>query len=267
MKLKESIKDPSLTLLDDDPIIKTYNIYISSYLNDKLYLFQYPIRPSSQPYIEESLNKPLELRIKPKSGIVEIDVPIYTKQYYNKERGIKFSKNLENDFSKNKYSILNFQTLSSKISPCRNYYMVGIIRGDELHLSPVNFTLQLRPSFKHLNNLSTIKETSMAEFQSASNMSTRAIQTSAKSSEYSEALALSTTHILRSIESEPWINLIWIDSSSIMVKKMFQHLYCNNTDNFIQRYYSKKDYLLDISVSQSNHTENDSKRDFPKKNT
>ncbi|KAG5439357.1 hypothetical protein PCK2_000806, partial [Pneumocystis canis] len=150
------------------PVIKTYNIYTTSYLNDYLYLFQYPIRPSIQPYIEESFSKPLELRIKPKSGLVEVDVPIYTKKYYNEERGIKFSRNLENDSTKDNYSMLDFQTLNSKINTCRNYYMVGIIRGDELHLSPVNHTLQLRPSFKHLNNLS-MKEASMIDSQLASN--------------------------------------------------------------------------------------------------
>ncbi|KAG4302232.1 hypothetical protein PCANB_001600 [Pneumocystis canis] len=259
MKSNESIQNPSLVSSEDDPVIKTYNIYTTSYLNDYLYLFQYPIRSSIQPYIEESFSKPLELRIKPKSGFVELDVPICTKKYYNEERGIEFSKNLGNDSTKDKYSMLDFQTLNSKINASRNYYMVGVIRGDELHLSPVNYTLQLRPSFKHLNNLS-IKEASAADFQSTSSKSAKAIQTSAKSSEYSQALSLSTTHILRSIESEPWIKLAWIDSSSIITKEIFQHLYCNNMNSFIQKSNSKESYLADISISKSNHTKNNSKR-------
>ncbi|KTW27117.1 DNA-directed RNA polymerase III subunit C37 [Pneumocystis jirovecii RU7] len=259
MKSNESIKGHSLTLSEDDPVMKTYNIYTTSSLNDYLYLFQYPIRPSIQPYTEESFSKPLELRIKPKSGLVEVDVPIYTQQYYNKERGIEFSKNLENDPTKNKSPILDFQTLNSKISPCRNYYMVGIIRGDELHLSPVNYTLQLRPSFKHLNSLS-VKEVPVTG--SLSNLkSTRAVQTSAKSPEYSQTLTLSTTHILRSIESEPWTKLTWIDSSSTMSKKIFEHLYSNDINVFIQKYDSKENYLKSISIAKSNHVENDTKRE------
>ncbi|KAG4304035.1 hypothetical protein PORY_002558 [Pneumocystis oryctolagi] len=247
MKSNESTKNPLVTLSEDDPVIKTYNIYATSYLNDYLYLFQYPIRPSIQPYVEESFSKPLELRIKPESGLVEIDVPIYTEQYYNEERGAEFARNLENDSTKKKKSILDFQTLSSKISPCRSCYMVGVFRGDELHLSPVNYTLQLRPSFKHLNS-QPVKETSFIDSLSASK-STRAIQTSAKSSECSQTLTLSTTHILRSIESEPWTKLAWVDSSSIMAKKIFQHLYCSNINSFIQRYSSKESYLENISIS------------------
>ncbi|KAG5519254.1 hypothetical protein PMAC_002342 [Pneumocystis sp. 'macacae'] len=260
MKSNKQTTNHSLTLSEDDPVMKTYNIYTTSCLNDYLYLFQYPIRPSIQPYVEESFSKPLELRIKPKSGLIELDVPIYTQRYYNEERGIEFSKNIENGSTKNKSSILDFQTLDSKISPCRNCYMVGIIRGDELHLSPVNYTLQLRPSFKHLNNF-FVKEASVTDSLSNSK-STRAVQTSAKSPEYSQTLALSTTHILRSIESEPWIRLAWIDSSSIMTKKIFEHLYSNDMSVFIQKHDSKKNYLKNISISKHDHIENSTKEEF-----
>lgn len=47
------------------------------------------------PYNEQARNKPLEMRIKQDTGFVEIDVPISTDFYYNRQRAKQWGKALD----------------------------------------------------------------------------------------------------------------------------------------------------------------------------
>lgn len=53
-------------------------------------LLQFPSRDPSQPYSRATNQKPLELRIKPRSGIVEIDIPLSLDQGYDKDKGLLY---------------------------------------------------------------------------------------------------------------------------------------------------------------------------------
>lgn len=51
-------------------------------------MLQYPIRDKSQPYNQRRRECPTEVRIKPESGFMEVDVDINTESYYNKAAGL-----------------------------------------------------------------------------------------------------------------------------------------------------------------------------------
>jgi DNA-directed RNA polymerase III subunit RPC5 len=53
-----------------------------------LYLLQYPNRPHKFPYSEEHDCKPSELRIKPKSGFIEVDVPMNVNASFDKRKSV-----------------------------------------------------------------------------------------------------------------------------------------------------------------------------------
>ena len=55
-------------------------------------LFQFPNRAWNQPYNEANHQKPLELRIKPKCGLVEMDIPINVHANFDKEKGILYGE-------------------------------------------------------------------------------------------------------------------------------------------------------------------------------
>ncbi|SLM39461.1 DNA-directed RNA polymerase III subunit Rpc5 [Lasallia pustulata] len=55
-------------------------------------LFQFPNRGWNQPYNEANHQKPLELRIKPKCGLVEMDIPINVHANFDKEKGILYGE-------------------------------------------------------------------------------------------------------------------------------------------------------------------------------
>lgn len=57
----------------------------------RMLLLQYPNRDQNQIYSKETEQKPFELRIKPKCGVVEIDIPLYTaEKYFDREKGLDF---------------------------------------------------------------------------------------------------------------------------------------------------------------------------------
>ena len=59
---------------ESDPVVKSYDVFLSDQLADKIYLVQYPIRNPDEQYYDE--NAAFEARIKPTEGLLEVDVPI-----------------------------------------------------------------------------------------------------------------------------------------------------------------------------------------------
>lgn len=92
---------------EHDPIVASYTVYITPPLhfvstlptnppNPKLLLLQYPShRPSSKPYNQKTLQKPTSLRIKSETGLLEVDIPIDTRDNYNREKGANYGKALK----------------------------------------------------------------------------------------------------------------------------------------------------------------------------
>jgi DNA-directed RNA polymerase-3 subunit RPC5 len=79
---------------DSDPIKASYDVYIKPHLQDgpKLYILQFPNRASEQDYSAANSSLPSELRLKPKSGLVELDVPVDAWRNYDREKGAKWGE-------------------------------------------------------------------------------------------------------------------------------------------------------------------------------
>lgn len=78
---------------DDDPVIASYDIFITDSQISR-YLLQYPDRQSTQPYNQTNHQKPTELRYKPHTRVVEVDVPVNTRANYDERKGMKFGNAL-----------------------------------------------------------------------------------------------------------------------------------------------------------------------------
>lgn len=72
---------------DDDPVVCSYDIHITDSQAPDLYIFQYPVRSRNKPYTKAENACPLEARLKPKSGLVEVDVPVNVHVNYDEEKG------------------------------------------------------------------------------------------------------------------------------------------------------------------------------------
>lgn len=79
-----------------DPIIASYDVFLTDSEIER-FVFQYPDREldpeKGGPYDERHGQKPLSLRLKPKTGLVEIEVPINTTPgHYDVNKGLKYGE-------------------------------------------------------------------------------------------------------------------------------------------------------------------------------
>ncbi|KMT05799.1 hypothetical protein BVRB_7g166380 [Beta vulgaris subsp. vulgaris] len=138
--------------VDEDIVVAVYDVYFTPCdPSTQLYVIQYPLRQSWRPYGLDQ--RCTEVRMKPKSGEVEVDLSLDTESdNYNPAAANKITK----------------VTLSS---PCRvppvAQYAVGLLSGKKLYVNPIHDAVQLRPSMefldsggsnKKLNPNTTIKE-------------------------------------------------------------------------------------------------------------
>ncbi|MCJ1359197.1 MAG: hypothetical protein MMC33_009197 [Icmadophila ericetorum] len=77
--------------------VSHYKVFVNAAedLEDHLVIMQFPNRGRHQPYSEAVGQKPTAVRLKPKSGLMEIDVPIFTQFNYDINRGETFAEALK----------------------------------------------------------------------------------------------------------------------------------------------------------------------------
>lgn len=151
----------------------------------KYYVLQYPAhRPNSKPYSSARLQRPSSFRIKPSTGIFEVDVPILTSDNYNLPQGQLFGNHLHESHVANPYTghglsggfaqnstapIINLengdrdhdfalrtQTLGGKLATQTErdpVYMLATLNRDSkaIHLRHVDAVVQLRPQLHHID--------------------------------------------------------------------------------------------------------------------
>lgn len=90
---EEAEVEAKLNSLDEGlgKVVAEYDMYINN-PGKRLMLLQYPNRDPGQSYSDRMGQKPLELRIKPKSGLVEVDIPLSVHSHFDKQKSIQFGQ-------------------------------------------------------------------------------------------------------------------------------------------------------------------------------
>ncbi|KAI1611054.1 Sin-like protein conserved region-domain-containing protein [Exophiala viscosa] len=179
---------------EDDPVVASYDVYLTSAPaksskadSSKIYVLQYPShRKKSRPYNVARGQAPTSFRLKPTTGFLEVDVPMFTEGNYNPDMGEKLGKALSRShtlevggshglgggFSSGGPApsrmvdipmhdrppvgdtMLASQTLGGKIvapSARDPIYFLGRFEDNQLNLTRVNGVVQLRPQLHHLD--------------------------------------------------------------------------------------------------------------------
>ena len=79
---------------EEDTVVAEYDVFITPELSEQIYLLQYPNRVREKPYNERTNSKPMEMRIKPKSGFMELDLAIKTNATFDKIKGVTWGEAL-----------------------------------------------------------------------------------------------------------------------------------------------------------------------------
>ncbi|KAI0841852.1 hypothetical protein F5Y06DRAFT_258388 [Hypoxylon sp. FL0890] len=283
---------------DPDPIVASYDVYTNPQLpeNRKLFVLQHPNKQGTvrSPYRQVS-----EVRLKNKSGFIEVDVPMSIGHSdYERDKGLRWGSalvrsmgaknggthglaggfgvgvptrgaaggagrgagNRQNDLEREismldwneavrQDKVLRTQTLgghfaTEKETSCR--WMIGVFKGDQLHLTPATSLVNLRPQLHHLDahteqeRLSRPREAPAAgpasgagaankEGAAAGNGpqggtgAAKAIHMSIKSASSGDAEVTVDTmeRRLRNVQTEQWIKLKYEDENSDKAWNMF----------------------------------------------
>ncbi|KAG9957689.1 hypothetical protein KCU61_g8921, partial [Aureobasidium melanogenum] len=73
---------------DDDPVIAEYNVFITPRQLEQIYLLQYPNRNRSQAYNERNGARPVDFRLKPQAGFMEMDIGMNPSANFNKYQSL-----------------------------------------------------------------------------------------------------------------------------------------------------------------------------------
>ncbi|XP_061223438.1 DNA-directed RNA polymerase III subunit RPC5 isoform X1 [Neopsephotus bourkii] len=139
---------------EDDPVIQEIDVFLARSLLEKLYLFQYPIRPASMTYDDVTH---LSAKIKPKQQKVELEMAIDTlNPNYCRSKGEQIALNVDgtctDETSTYSSKLMDKQTFcSSQAASNVSRYAAAVYKKGELHLTPLHGILQLRPSFTYLD--------------------------------------------------------------------------------------------------------------------
>ncbi|XP_024903037.1 DNA-directed RNA polymerase III subunit RPC5 isoform X4 [Pteropus alecto] len=157
---------PSMANEEDDPVVQEIDVYLAKSLAEKLYLFQYPVRPASMTYDDIPH---LSAKIKPKQQKVELEMAIDTlNPNYCRSKGEQIALNVDgacaDETSTYSSKLMDKQTFcSSQTTSNTSRYAAALYRRapsagpspvpvpGELHLTPLRGILQLRPSFSYLD--------------------------------------------------------------------------------------------------------------------
>ncbi|KAG8797679.1 hypothetical protein FRC16_008642 [Serendipita sp. 398] len=145
----------------DDPIVSVIPIQLSSILDPNLQLHQYPLssRPLEVPPSARDAGKVITARIKPLAERIEVHIPFDTREeVWNQRRGFEYGDARREEDGKKpsgreEHRLEELRLRSEKV-PHRGTYMIGLLRGDRLHLHPISATYKLRPHLGYIDVLS-----------------------------------------------------------------------------------------------------------------
>ncbi|XP_008545381.1 DNA-directed RNA polymerase III subunit RPC5 [Microplitis demolitor] len=231
--------DPNSMDSDNDPVESEFPVLLSTTLADKLFIFQYPIRPASKGYDKTTF---LKTSIKPENQEFRIEVAIdYNSANYDVKKGEDIARNANgptDKFESDQERVFNSHLMdktvlqSSRAVPDCSNYSIGSFHGNELHITPLKSIVQLRPQFNYLeeNDKNKKDEETKKQGNDSDEEEGRSINVSfsRNKSEATKKLQEQSFHhhTVKSSE-EQWIDTQYINSSSTQAQLTRLEMFCS----------------------------------------
>eukprot|EP00742_Colponemidia_sp_Colp-10_P003579 GILJ01003811.1.p1 GENE.GILJ01003811.1~~GILJ01003811.1.p1 ORF type:complete len:258 (+),score=48.46 GILJ01003811.1:38-811(+) len=217
-------REVTMTPVDDgDEIVRELDVYVSSNLIEQLYLLQFPLRPLYRPYGDQGALS--EVRLRPVQQRLEMDYQINAMKATHDEDTAEYKTSK--------------QTLKSTLVPPRTNYAVAVLRGDTLHLSAIDSTVQLKPSFGYIDSEveklkmmeQKLEEHGIAEEEKPEEPEElpQPLQVQYKKKETErQAAARNRSHayLKKKEDEEPWVKMKCLPAESAESQEMFEKLFC-----------------------------------------
>ncbi|KAF3704243.1 DNA-directed RNA polymerase III subunit RPC5 [Channa argus] len=227
---------------DDDPIIKEIDVYLAKSLGDKLYLFQYPVRPSTMTYDDVDH---LAAKIKPKQQKVELEMLLNTMSpNYCRSKGEQIALNVDgttydetNTYSAKMMDKQTFSSIQSTTNTSR--YAAAVFRKGELHITPLTGILQMRPSFSYLDKADNKTREREAANEGGDSSQDEAeedakaitVRFARPESEQARQRRIQSYEFLQKKQAEePWVHLNYYGVKDSRSEHERQYLFCQSMD-------------------------------------
>ncbi|CAA7042484.1 unnamed protein product [Microthlaspi erraticum] len=201
---------------EEDVVVREIDVYFNPSIdaNTKLYVLQYPLRPSWRPY--EMDERCEEVRVNPSTSQVEIDMSMDVN-----------SSNYDSEFGSKLHMTKQTLTTTWKQPPTLDY-AIGVLSGDKLHLNPVHAVAQLRPSMDYLSTKKK-QEEAIEESAGTSKKKNKAAQASADQKPVDEEKWVSLKyHGLQSEFSSKYLMGMMANENSSIDFNMSPEVYINS---------------------------------------
>uniref|UniRef100_A0A8C2CHW7 DNA-directed RNA polymerase III subunit RPC5 C-terminal domain-containing protein n=1 Tax=Cyprinus carpio TaxID=7962 RepID=A0A8C2CHW7_CYPCA len=222
---------------DDDPIIQEVDSLLK-----KPFPLQYPVRPASMSYDNVTH---LAARIKPKQQKVELEVAMDTMSpNYCRSKGEQIALNVDGTSSEDPsvYStkMMDKQAFSSiQATTNTSRYAAAVFHKGELHLTPLQGILQMRPSFTYLDKADTKHREREAANEAGDSSQDEAeddvkqvtVRFSRPESEQARQRRIQSYEFLQKKQAEePWVHLHYHGVKDGRSEHERQYLYCQAMD-------------------------------------
>lgn len=144
---------------EEDSIEREIPVYLSKQLSDHLYIYQYPLRQSNLKY-DTAVIKSCAIKPQHKEVKLEMSLNINSMNFdMNKAEEIAINTDGAAGFNREKDEEAIFENeimdkqsfISTKAVDDCSKYAVGIVHGNEIHITPLKGIIQLRPHFPYLD--------------------------------------------------------------------------------------------------------------------
>ncbi|XP_039630518.1 DNA-directed RNA polymerase III subunit RPC5 [Polypterus senegalus] len=232
----------SMASEDDDPVVQEIDVYLAKSLAEKLYLFQYPVRPSMMTYDDVTH---LSAKIKPKQQKVEIEMAMDTMNpNYCRSKGEQIALNVDGTGMEegNTYStkLMDKQVFSSiQATTSTSRYAAAIFKKGELHVTPLHGILQLRPSFSYLDKADSKHREREAANEGGDSSQDEAeedvkqitVRFSRPETEQARQRRIQSYEFLQKKQAEePWVHLHYYGLKDSRSEHERQYLLCQSTE-------------------------------------
>ncbi|EDK47276.1 conserved hypothetical protein [Lodderomyces elongisporus NRRL YB-4239] len=233
---------------DDDPIIESIPLVMNQVPQKTLqsvHLLQFPGRPKTRSLVREDL---VRASIKPESQYLDLKVPLDPTKFFDLKKVEDWGESIE------------FHSLSGVLDPTESGLYAGRIINDastgtrKIVLIPVDSTVQLRTSFKYIDDLDKRDlQTKRAQHQqeSGEQKSFQILQSAAKHSALNQD---SHSHILgdavkseKQLEDEEWQHLTWKSIKEAELETLRQRLR-DDADGIMLTTVTSKEEFIDQSI-------------------
>ncbi|RVE51610.1 hypothetical protein evm_003742 [Chilo suppressalis] len=231
---------------EEDPVVQEIPVYLSKALAENLYVYQYPVRPANRDWKDLVVTN---AAIKPKNQLVRLEVGLATdSDKYCPSKGEQIAINTDGqqewhtktkDKSKYFRSGMMDKIVYESCSPCTEtgHYAVAILQDKELHCTPIQGIVQMRPSYSYYDKQDKRK----SDKNKADNSDDEEKEKEPEAEQVTVKFARQETDVAKKareksfetvsqrINDEPWYDAMWKDAEHAELERL--KLFSMNTSD------------------------------------